>query len=469
MDDNVLNHIRHLREVEGLSIRQVADLLGLSRKKTTRLIEKGGIVRKQKKSILDDYARLIEDWYETYPSLKATQVWDRLRTYGFPGHYTTVKEYTRQFRRKKRRMYHELTFLPGEEAQVDWMQRQFSFGVAYGFVFILSYSRYLYCRFYPRQSMEFFLEGHIDAYREIGGVPRRGRYDNLKSVVIRRKPELVFNTQFLDFAGHYGFSITPCTPGRANEKGRVERVIRDIGRFVSADAFADMDELNRKVALWRQERNRTIHRSTGKPPVEMLGEEKLKPLPHIPYKAYRMKTATVSPTGFIHFETNRYSVPSRHSHQPCSLMVYPRHIEIIIENRSIATHQRSFLKNHKIENPIHREKLIAITPNFKYQRILQLMMNMDNALALFLKRAEAEGADPMEAAYALFKLLAIASKQTLVSAIREANNLGTFKVAYIKNLLQPSEGKHHPVYPQDNTLLDIRYERRDLAGYDDLV
>jgi transposase len=428
MDDDLLNHVRHLQEVEGLSIRQIAEMLFLSRKKVSRLIENGGVVRKRREGILHPYMRMIDGWYETYPSLKATQVFDRLQTYGFTGRYTTVKKYTRRFRRKRKRVYHELTFLPGEEAQVDWMQRQFPFGVAYGFVFILSYSRYLYARFYPKQSMEFFLEGHMDAYREIGGVPHQGRYDNLRSVVIKRKPEVVFNTQFLDFAKHYGFSIYPCTPGRANEKGRVERVIRDINRFVAADTFEDMDDLNRKLALWRQQRNRTVHRSTGKPPVELLPEEKLKPLPQVSYRAYRIQTGIVSPTGFISFETNRYSVPSRHSHQPCSLMVYPRHIEIVIQNQKVATHQRSFLKNQKMENPVHREKLIDITPNFKYRRICQLMMNMDNALGLFLKRASGEGEDLFEASYDLFKLLKVASKQTLLSAVREANKLGTFKV-----------------------------------------
>lgn len=201
------------------------------------------------------------------------------------------------------------------------------------------------------------------------------------------KPEIVFNSQFLDFAGHYGFSLHACTPCRANEKGRVERVIRDIGGFLSAEPFADMDDLNRKVTLWRQERNQTIHRSTGKTPGELLGEEKLKALPQIHYKAYRIKTATVTPTGFVHFETNRYSLPSQYSHQPCSLMVYPRRIDIVIDSRNVATHQRSFLKNQTIEHPMHREKVIVITPHFKYQRLLQLMTGRDEAVALFLKRS----------------------------------------------------------------------------------
>lgn len=468
-EDHLLHRVRHLQEVEGLSIRQVADVLGLSRKKTTRLIRQGEIVRKPRGNLLDDYARLIEDWYGSYPSLKASQVHDRLQTYGFPGSYSAVKEYTRPYRRKKKRMYHELTFLPGEEAQIDWMSRSFPFGTAYGFVFILSYSRYLYCRFYPRQSMEFFLEGHMDAYQEAGGIPRRGRYDNLKSVVIRRRPEVVFNSQFLDFARHYGFSIHACTPGRANEKGRVERIIRDIGGFISVQDFADLNDLNRKVTLWRQERNRKIHRSTGKSPCDLLPEEKLRALPQIPYKAYRLKTAMVTATGFVHFETNRYSLPSGYSNQPCSLMIYPRRLEIVIGNRTVAAHQRSFLKNQTIEHPLHREKLMAVTPHFKEQRILQLMTRMDEAVALFLKRAETEGADPLETAHVLFKLLKIVSRGTLLSAIRQANTLGTFKAAYVRSLLKPQEVNPQPVYPQNAKLLQIDYERKGLARYDDLI
>ena len=99
------------------------------------------------------------------------------------------------------------------------MQRTLPFGVVYGFVYILAFSRYLYVRFYPRNSIEFFLDGHIEAFRETGGVAGRNRYDNLKSVVISRKPDITYNAQFLDFARHYGFSIYACNPG----KGKRER------------------------------------------------------------------------------------------------------------------------------------------------------------------------------------------------------------------------------------------------------
>jgi len=105
------------------------------------------------------YGRLIAEWYRQYPSLKVIQILERLRSHGFTGGYTSVKLFTRPFRQKPKQTYHELVFLPGEEAQVDWMQCRFPFGTVHSFVWILSYSRYLYARFYPGQSMEFFLAG----------------------------------------------------------------------------------------------------------------------------------------------------------------------------------------------------------------------------------------------------------------------------------------------------------------------
>ena len=51
------------------------------------------------------------------------------------------------------------------------------------------------------------------------------------------------------------------------------------------------------------------------------------------------------------------------------------------------------------------------------------MTRMDEAVALFLRRAEAQGADPVKDAYVLFKLLKIVSKATLLSAVRQARPL----------------------------------------------
>ncbi len=232
MDEVLISRVRHLYEVEGLSLRQISQRLGVGRKWLSRIIRGEALRPKPRPRILGPYERLIETWYEEYPSLKATQVYERLKSYGFSGCYETVCLWTRRFRGKRRQSYHELDFLPGECAQVDWLEVRFPWGVAYGFGMILAYSRYLYVRFYPRQSLEFFLEGHLEAFEEMGGVAHQHWYDNLKSVVIKRTPELKLNAQFLDFARHFGFSIHLCNPYRANEKGRIERALRDLRDFL---------------------------------------------------------------------------------------------------------------------------------------------------------------------------------------------------------------------------------------------
>lgn len=470
MEAMVWNQIKHLYEVEKLSIRQIANKLRRARKTVARVIHNGRVMRSFPDSMLRPYERLIDQWYQEYPFLKASQVYERLKSSGFKGSYNTVSVWTQRYRQKKRQAYHELTFLPGEEAQVDWIEERLPWGVSYGFGMILAYSRYLYVRFYPRQSLEFFLEGHIEAYREMGGLARRHRYDNVKTVVIERSPELKFNAQFLDFARHFGFSIHLCNPYRANEKGRIERALRDLRDFLRVNTFQDLKDLNRKVSHWRIERNQRIHRSTQKAPLEALREEKLKTLPVIPYRPYRVVLAPASKTGFVEFETNRYSVPSSYVERSCEIFAYPDHIEVMVKGNRIALHRRSFNRKEKIEDPTHREMLLRMTPQFKSQRIYQLIDQMDPALHHFLQEAGQEGQRPMEIAYELFKLLKHVSKAMLLSAVREANRIGTFKIRYVQGLLQvPQSQPPNPVFPQESKLLDIDYERRNLKDYDDLL
>lgn len=470
MDETLQSRARHLYGVEKLSIRQVARKLGISRNKAARLISTDNLERRCPDPIIRPYEGLIHEWYREYPFLRALQVHERLKSYGFTGGYTAVKEYTLTFRKKKsKRSYHELEFLPGQEAQVDWMQRTLPFGIVYGFVYLLSYSRYLYVRFYLRNSMEFFLDGHIEAFGETGGVAGTNRYDNLKSVVISRKPELRYNARFLDFARHYGFSLYACNPGKANEKGRVERIIRDIGAFIGSNSFRDIDELNKRVGLWRIDRNNRVHRTTEARPVDALKKERLKGLPQIPYKPYRVQPAVISTTGFVHFDTNRYSAPSSYSGQACDILAYPQHIEITVRGRKIAAHPRSFQKKAKVESPSHREKLLERTPNFKQQRIYQLMKAMHQSIEEFLKCAEAAGQEPMAVAYGLFKLLKGTAKETVISAVKEASGNKIYKLTYVQSLLMPSGYQNNPVHPQDAELLNINYEGRNLSDYDELI
>jgi hypothetical protein len=289
-------------------------------------------------------------------------------------------------------------------------------------------------------------------------------------VVLKRSPEITFNPQFLDFSRHYGFSIHPCNPGRANEKGRVERIIRDIKDFLKITPCQDLFQANRKTYCWRQERNRRIHRSTDRKPADLLKDEKLKALPRISYHPHRIVLAQISKTGFVELDTNRYSVPSVYATATAEILAYADHLEIVVRGKHIAHHPRSFDRKQKIENPQHRQSLLNRTPQFKRQRIYQLLAAMDPRVAHFLKQAEEEGQAPFQTAYELFKILLTTSKTTFLAAVREATQLKVYKSRYVQSLLSSDASRPpHPVHPQNPSLLTLTYERRSLRDYDDLI
>lgn len=464
--------VLQLYEVEKLSFRQIAKQLGIGRKTVSRAIRSSGIkVNNSKPSLLVSYRSLIGQWYKEYPHLKATQVYERLKSYGFTGSYPLVVNYTQEFRKIKSDAYYALEFLPGQEAQIDWfIVTGMPFGKVYGFIFVLSYSRYTWGKLYLRNSFEFFLDGHIHCFEKIKGVPHQCRYDNLKSVVLSRTPQVQYNPQFLDFSRFYGFSIYLCNPYSGHEKGRVERVIRDIRSFISVNTFNSLGDMNTKFRQWLDKRNDTPHRSISKKPNELFREEKLLPLPLISYEPCKIINTTVSPTGFVEFDTNKYSVPTTCSSKQAHIIAYPDKVVVRIGANQVATHNRSFLKGEKVKNPLHEEVLLNSSSKFKHQRILQLMKNMDSAIAVFLDKAQADGEDITKYAYQLFKVLKLYSRATLISAVREACGIKAFRIKTVLSILNlPAEKESRPVYPKDTSLLNIEYEQRRPEEYDRLA
>lgn len=469
MDESALiGRVLHLRQVEGLSQRQIAKVLGVDRKRIGRILRNTPCVKAHaRKSIIREYSNLIFQWYKQYPQLQMKQIYHRLKSYEYKGSYATVIRFCNKHHKPKPEAYHPLVFLPGEEAQVDWMfLKHERLGQVAGFVYVLSYSRYAWGKFYRRTSFEFFLAGHMECFKQIGGLARCHRYDNLKSVVIRREPQMEYNAQFLDFARFYGFSIHVCNPYSGNEKGRVERLIRDVRAFLSIEDFVDLNDLNRKFHIWLDERNTTVHRATGKAPKELLSQERLLRLPEHPYPGSRVVRAVVSKTGLVEFETNKYSVPTSCVGKPVEIAAYPGYIEIYLNEQKVAIHERCFGRMQMIQNPLHAKRLLEITPQFKMKRILQLMKAMDPVLNDFIE-AQDDDVKREDTAYQLFTLLRTHSKAMLISALRELNGMKCFKVKALMSLLNlplPKEGQM--LWPQDQRLLNLRYQERRLNDYD---
>ncbi len=463
--------IRYLKDVTGLSFRQIARETGISRYNVSRLYSEDDQGKKLKGSCLDPYRDLMASWFAEIPTLKSIQIWKRLCERGLRVGYRTVSEYTEDFRKKKKeKVYWPLTFLPGEEGQVDWFFVDHPrLGKLSGFTLVLSYSRYAFAHLFCRSSFEFFIEGHLLAFEEVGGTPHALRYDNLKSVVLRREP-LQYNPGFLEFARHYGFEIRLCNPASGNEKGRVERLIRSIrDTFLNtADHHQSLSALNQALHQWIREKNETVHRATDAVPAEKKKEEPLKMLPDRKWNNLLIHLPKLpTKTGFMIFETNLYSVPEHAAHEPLSLHSFVDRVEIYDgKGNRVASHPRSFERKKEVQNPIHRSGS-RLSDRAKRERIFAVISNMDPVVKMFLENNREAGEDPHQTAYAIFRLLRNHSRGLLLSLIREAMSQKACRLKFVLSRLNAPEAAADPVSPQNASLLTLDYQPRPLEDYDD--
>ena len=102
-----------------------------------------------------------------------------------------------------------LAFRPGEAFQFDWSEDWAVIGGERAKLQVahikLAHSRAFLLRAYPLQTHEMLFDAHWHGVPRLGGVPRRGIYDNMKTAVDRvgRGKERQVNIRFLAMASHY--------------------------------------------------------------------------------------------------------------------------------------------------------------------------------------------------------------------------------------------------------------------------
>jgi len=178
--------MRRLYFAEHWTIGPIAAELGVHHDTVRAAVEADRFVRtgaQLRPTLLDPYKEFIAATLETHPRLRATRLYDMVRSRGYAGSVIPLRRYVRTVRPTARaEAYLRLRTLPGEQGQVDWGH----FGkvrVGYAqrarscFVLVLSWSRALYARFALDQTLESFVRGHVEAFAALHGCPRVLLYD----------------------------------------------------------------------------------------------------------------------------------------------------------------------------------------------------------------------------------------------------------------------------------------------------
>lgn len=226
-------------------------------------------------SKLEPYKAIIQERLKDFPELPATRLFEEVRSAGYPGAYTLVKEFVRSIRPPvEPEPPNRFETLPGHQAQVDFAEVKFPWGKRFALLVVLGYSRHMYVQFSERQDMRALFSGLEAAFSFFGGVPKELLFDQMKSVItedLRDQGErLVENAEFLRFAHHWGFRIRACRPYRARTKGKVERSVRYLREsFLYGREFLGDADLSEQTERWlSQVANVRIHGTTGQQPLE---------------------------------------------------------------------------------------------------------------------------------------------------------------------------------------------------------
>ena len=306
--------LRHYLE-QGVGKTELARRFGVSRRTVYHWIETEQLDRDLDEAVvtytprppvarkLDAYRGIIQERLQSYPRLTPERIFQEVRAAGYTGGYTQIKEYVRQIRpRAIEEAVRRFETPPGFQGQVDYATFNLPWGRRYALVVVLGYSRLLWLRFFPRQTMQALFAGLESAFQVFGGVPQELLFDQMRAVVIGddrlSKGALVLNAEFLRFAAHWGFRPRACRPYRAKTKGKVERPIRYVREsFFYGRTFLNDADLNDQAERWLERTaNRRRHRTIDEAPQLRFDRDErnfLKPLACTPYP--RLHGVTVNP------------------------------------------------------------------------------------------------------------------------------------------------------------------------------
>jgi transposase len=386
----MLGRIRRMHLRDKVSLHEIAKRTGLSRNTVRNWLRTPQEVQVPTYSRTAGFSKLSGFVAELEQALKADALrskkdrrsaralFAQIKASGYVGGYTRVTDYIRAWRAsagKDVKAFVPLKFGLGEAFQFDWSEEGMVVGGIYHRMQVshmkLCASRAFLLVAYPSQGHEMLFDAHTRSFAALGGVARRGIYDNMKTAVdkVKKGKGRTVNARFAVMCAHYLFDADFCNVASGWEKGIVEKNVQDSRRRIWIDAqsrkWSSFEELNawlgeRCRALWSEIRHPEYKQFSV---MEMLEQERaeLMPMPTA-FDGYVERSAQVSSTCLVAVARNRYSVPCELAGQRVSTRLYPNRVEIASDEAIVASHARVADRGHICYDWQHYIALIQRKP-----------------------------------------------------------------------------------------------------------
>lgn len=338
------------------------------------------------------------------------------------------------------------TFGPGEELQHDTSPHRLTLGgktvKGQCASLVLAYSRMLFIQYYPRFTRFEAKAFLTEALAFFDGACPRCIIDNTSVLVAAGSgPNALIAPEMERFGECFGVQFIAHAIGHSDRKGRVERPFSYVeGNFLAGRTFADWADLNAQARAWCQAvANAKPKRVLGMSPQAAYAMEKphlialpayLPPVTEIHYRV-------VDCYGFVHLDTNRYSVPERLVGKKVAVHKCPEQVVVYCAQQPVAAHSRLIGQRHakhriKTHHPSLERCHSDAGPSPQEQALSGQDPLLDQYVATLKQRAPGRGLGKLRR---LLELKRTYPSEPFLAAVAQALQYGLFDLTRLERLI----------------------------------
>jgi len=395
--------IRRLRRAEGMPIREIARVLGVSRNTVRAAIASAGppkYERPRAGSVVDAAEPRIRELLKAYPGMPATVIaerigWDRsIRV--LSGRVAELRPAYLPPDPASRTAY-----AAGEIAQCDFWFPDIALPAGFGQVrtatrlpvltMVTGYSRWLSAVLIPSRQAADLFAGWWRLIEGLGAVPRVLVWDGEGAIGRWRSGKAELTGDCQAFRGTLGTRVVICKPADPEAKGLVERFHDYLERsFLPGRDFAGPADFNSQLGRWLAVANTRIRRALGCSAAERIAADKQAMLtlpPVAPATGWRSFTR-LARDHYIRLDSNDYSVHPAVIGRRIEVTADLDRVKVACEGRVVAGHERAWAWHQTLSDPEHveaarllrRERIAIVRPPREAEVQIRCLADYDTAL-----------------------------------------------------------------------------------------
>jgi transposase len=360
--------IRRLHRAEGLPIKMIARVLGVSRNTVRSALASEApprYARARTGSVVDGVEPRIRELLQAFPTMPATVIAERI---GWSRSIRTLSARVAELRP----VYlppdpaSRTSYVAGEIAQHDFWFPDIELPVGCGQIrtakqlpvltMVCGYSRWLSAVLIPTRNAEDLFAGWWQHLQTLGAVPRVLVWDGEGAIGRWRGGRSELTRECQAFRGTLGAKVVICRPADPEAKGLLERAHDYLERsFLPGRMFRSPADFNAQLAAWLTRVNARPRRALGCAPADRIAADKAAMLtlpPVAPVTGWRASTR-LPRDHYIRLDGNDYSVHPAVIGRRVENVADLHRVRVFSDGQLVADHDRLWAKHQTVSDPEH--------------------------------------------------------------------------------------------------------------------